>query len=201
MWQNAKCSLLTQKDTAFWNRFDSSTQEYSRTVHFTGYAIMKKTPSSECTHLSQVRSGHLGCTQTQTWNQTLALHAGNSSPPQWLYAKFHKNKRMSSAQFPLMLFASGSPSSSAEQMIISCPLHPVWHTSLLQAWLTLLRVAAVIFFSSSNVHLISAFNNILDFFYHPLKNTGTFTLVCYCMISKLFFFLSGHTSAAELTKL
>lgn len=135
------------------------------------------------THLSQVLSGHLGCTQTHSWNQTLALHAGNSSPSQFLYTKFHHKTSMPSAQ-SLMLFSSGKPFSSTEQIITSCPLH-VWHTSLLQAWLTLLKVAAVIIFSPFWMCAISTLCcNILDLFLHLHKHTGAFTLVC-CMILKL----------------
>lgn len=72
----------------------------------------------------------------------------------------------------------------------------MWHTSWLQAWLTLLKVAAVFFFLfpfeclcvqhtiPQNTQLISFF---LFFFEHPLCHTGAFTLLL-CMILNFCFF-------------
>ncbi len=104
---------------------EPSTQQCPHTLQYIGHTINKRNlPLPLSTHLSRVHSGHLGCTQTHSWNQTLALHAGNSSPPQWWYTKFQHKNSMPSAQSPLMLFSSGLRSSSAEQTIISCPLYP-----------------------------------------------------------------------------
>lgn len=57
---------------------------------------------------------------------------------------FNIKTSVPSAQSLLMLFSSGRRVSTAAQIIISCPLHPVWHTSVLHAWLTFL---AAVFFS------------------------------------------------------
>ena len=75
-------------------------------------------------------------------------------------------------------------------MIISCPLHPSWHTSTLQAWLTLLTVSAVSYFLSWTCVQYSTSSNT-----HSNKLRLCVTPVC-CTVLKPW----GHM-CAEQTKL
>lgn len=120
---------------------------------------------------------------------------------------FNIKTKLPSVRSPVMLFSSGLLSSSTEQMKISCPLYPMWHTSFYfrPDWLCLeLQLLFFFFFffcSLLNVCAISAPQcNILHFFHTPTQTHWDFHF-CVLHAFETWLFQVTRVMSTELTKL